>query len=197
VPAARNSRIVGGLVDVTAADLDPFTRYLLRWYDPVSLGGVPFGVLLELERRGLTVGVDAFASAGALPHRVMAEPTAGEVLWVVSGQPAIDAFRARPDATELGYFDVRTPEEVVRSDALRAQLIARLDELGLECLVPTIDTQYGLAPLVIGNAPVPADVRRIAGEYDALELPVAMFQVPPSAPGYSVVTEGCPPDAAD
>ena len=43
----------------------PDDHYLIRWYDPATLGGVPFGDLLELEKRGFHVGVDAQSSAGA------------------------------------------------------------------------------------------------------------------------------------
>ena len=192
VPSPRNSALVGGVTAEAALALDPDGRYLIRWYDPVSLGGIPYGVLLELERRGDTVGVDAVNSAGALPQRVMPEETATAVLWVVTGQPAIDAFRERTDSTELGFFDQRSPEEAARSDALRAELVGRLDDLGLQCLVPTLDTQYGLAPLVIGNAPVPLDVRAIAAEYNTIGLPAAVFSVPIFSPGYDVPTTGCP-----
>lgn len=192
VPSPRNSALVGGVTNEVVHALDPAGRYLIRWYDPVSLGGIPYGVLLELERRGYTVGVDAVNSAGALPQRVMPESTATAVLWVVTGQKAIDAFRARTDSTELGAFDQRSPAEATRSDALRAELIRRLDALGLHCLVPTLDTQYGLAPLVIGDAPVPPDVRAIAAEYNTIGLPAAVFSVPIFSPGYDVPTAGCP-----
>jgi hypothetical protein len=192
IPSPRNSALVGGVTPQVAAALDPAGGYLIRWYDPATLGGVPYGVLLELERDGFRVGVDAPASAGALPHRVIPEPSATAVLWVVAGDVAIDAFRARADATELGFYDQRSPAEIAESDALRTRLVARLEQLGLGCLVPTLDTQYGLAPLVIGNAPVPQDVRVLAADYNLLGLPVAVFSVPIGAPLYFVTTEGCP-----
>ncbi len=192
IPSPRNSALVGGVTPQVAAKLDPQGGYLIRWYDPATLGGVPYGVLLELERDGFRVGVDSPASAGALPHRVIPEPSATAVLWVVAGDVAIDAFRARTDATELGFYDQRSEAEVAESADLRTRLIGRLDEIGLSCLVPTLDTQYGLAPLVIGNAPVPQDVRVLAADYNLLGLPVAVFSVPLGAPLYFVTTEGCP-----
>ena len=192
IPSPRNSALVGGVTPQVAAQLDPQGGYLIRWYDPATLGGVPYGVLLELERDGFRVGVDSPASAGALPHRVIPEPSATAVLWVVAGDVAIDAFRARDDATELGFYDQRSEAEVAESADLRARLIGRLDEIGLSCLVPTLDTQYGLAPLVIGNAPVPQDVRVLAADYNLLGLPVAVFSVPIGAPLYFVTTQGCP-----
>jgi hypothetical protein len=191
VPSPRNSELVEGVTPQVAALLDPAGSYLIRWYDPATLGGVPYGVLLELERDGFRVGVDAPASAAALPHRVIPEPSATAVLWVVAGDLAIQAFRDRSDATELGFFDQRSEAEVATSNELRERLVTRLNELDLSCLVPTLDTQYGLAPLVIGNAPVPQDVRVLAGEYNLLGLPVAVFSVPLGAPSYVVYTDGC------
>jgi hypothetical protein len=184
VPARRDSRLIGGVSPAVADALDPQGRYLVRWHDPMSLGGVGYGVLLELERRGLTVGVDAWGSAAALPHRVMPEQTADAVLWVVTGAKPIADFRARPDAVELGWYDQRTPAEQERSAQLRAELEARLVEVGRPELVATIDTQYGIAPLVIGNVGVPQDVKDLAGAYDDLREPIAVFEVPPFSPLY-------------
>lgn len=184
IPARRDSRLVGGVTPTVADALVPAERYLVRWHDPMSLGGVGYGVLLELERRGYTVGVDPWGSAAALPHRVMPEQTAGAVLWVVTGAKPIADFQARPDAIELGWFDQRTPAEQERSAQLRAQLEARLAEVGRPELIPTIDTQYGIAPLVIGDVGVPQDVKDLAGAYDDLREPIAVFVVPPFSPLY-------------
>ena len=167
-------------------------HYLVRWHDPASLGGVPYGVVLELERNGFRPGVDAWGSAAALPHRVIEIEQADEVLWVVVGERAISDFRARDDATELGYFDQRSPAEREASDQLRADLERRLVELGMPCMIARLDTQYGLAPFVIGNVPVPEDVKRLAGAYDTLRLPVAVFTVPVDSPGYEIITGDCP-----
>jgi len=162
VPAARNSAITGGLTQMIERDLGTDGSYLVRWYDPATLSGVPFGVILELERDGYHVGVDSLSSAAALPHRVMFAEDATQVLWVVAGERALADFRANPHATEVGYFDQRTPAEQARSTEVRAQLEQRLTELGLECVIPTLDNQYGLAPLVIGGIDVPGDVRDLA-----------------------------------
>ncbi len=160
-------------------DLDPSDHYLIRWHDPATLGGVPFGMLLELEKEGFHVGVDAPSSAGALPHRVLPEASANSVLWVILGDNNIARMRAQTDAIELGYFDQRSPAEIAESDALRRHLDERLRELDLECLVPVLDSQYGQASFVLGGAPVPQDVADTAGAYNLLGLPVAVFELPP------------------
>lgn len=191
VPSWRNSALTGGLAQQTAAALDADGKYLVRWYDPATLGGVPYGVILELERQGYRVGVDAPASAGALPHRVMFTPEATEVLWVVLGQRAIDDLRARSDARKIAVFDQRSPAEIERSAALRADIEDGLVSAGLQCMVPTLDTQYGLAPLYEGDPRVPDDVHEMIIRYTKLGLPGAVFAVPTTAPNYVVETEGC------
>lgn len=180
-PGQRNSRIVGGIDAIIRPKLDPDARYLLRWSDPATLGGVPFGILLDLEKHGFTVGVDSGSAAGSLPHRVVPEESANAVLWAVLGDANIELMRARDDATELGFFDQRTPDEVVESDALRQQMIDRLVELDLACLVPKIDLQYGLASFFLGDLDLPSDVETLASDYTALGLPVAVFSLPPFA----------------
>ena len=100
-------------------------------------------------------------------------------------------MRARADATELGYFDQRTPDEITRSDALRQRLIDRLIELDLACLVPKIDEQYGLASFFLGSLDVPHDVAQIAADYSAYGLPVAVFAMPPFAPPIAAPNASC------
>jgi hypothetical protein len=190
-PGPRNSRIVGGIDAIIRPELNTGDHYLIRWNDPATLGGVPFGVLLDLEKHGFHVGVDAPSSAGALPHRVLPEASANRVLWVVLGDANIDLMRASPDATELGYFDQRTPDEITESDTLRQQLIDRLVELDLGCLVPKIDEQYGLASFFLGSLGLPHDVATIASDYNSYGLPVAVFALPPFTPPLASPTSTC------
>ena len=104
---ASDSRIVGGLVPEIVDDLDRSERYLLRWWDPAVLGATGFGTVLELERRGYTVGVDLQFAAAALPHRVQPEATASAVLYLVLGEVSIERARETPGLVELGGFEPR------------------------------------------------------------------------------------------
>jgi hypothetical protein len=184
LPSLRDSRLVGGVVPEIIDDLDPSARHLIRWHDPASLGGVGYGVLLELERRGFAVGVDVWGAAAALPHRVYPEETVQTVLWVVTGDVAVETMRRRDDAVELGFFDQRTDVERARSVELRSAIEQRLVEIGRPDLIDTLDTQYGLAPFVIGDAPVPQDVKDLAGDLNTLRYEIAVFAVTPFSPLY-------------
>lgn len=190
-PGPRNSRIVNGIDAIVRRELDHSDRYLLHWYDPATLGGVPYGVLLDLDKHGFHVGVDAANSAGALPHRVLPESGVDGVLWVVLGEANIEAMRTRPDATELGSFDQRSPAEVAESNQLRQHLIDRLNELGKACLVPRIDQQYGLTSFFFGGLDVPHDVALAAAGYHELGLPVAVFEMPPFAAPFAGPPDVC------
>ena len=121
----------------------------------------------------------------------MPETTATSVLYVVLGEPNIEAMRARPDAKELGYFDQRSAVEKSTSDALRQHLIDRLVALDQACLVPRIDQQYGLAAFFLGTLKVPHDVAITAADYNALGLPVAVFELPTFAAPFATPADAC------
>ena len=176
-----DSRMVGALHDDVADGLQRGARYLTRWHDPVALGGVPFGLVLQLERDGYQAGVDEEFAAAALPHRVIDEGDADGLLWVVLGARIV-AFRADAAFTEIAFADLRTPEERARYDELHAELTRRLPEVGRPDLVAALDEQYGGAKLVFSVPPLPADVAAAVGEFVGLRLPAAVFLAPAGTP---------------
>jgi hypothetical protein len=180
LPGEPDSRVIGGLVPQMALRLDPRAHYLVRWVDPVALGAVGFGSVLELEREGFHPGVDRWARAGSLPHRVLPEDRADGVVYIVLG-PQIQAWRARPDAVELGSFDPRTPAEVARSAELRTSVERQLRDLGRDDLADRLDDQYGLGAALFAPGlthQLAADLSELVG----LRLEAAAFLVPPGRP---------------
>lgn len=176
-----DGRLVGGLVDDVENGISSSDRYLLRWWDPAGLGGPAFGLQLELERRGLTIGVDEQFSAAALPHRVLAERDADGVLYLVVGAK-IDEVSATPAVSKIAAFDPRTPAERERSDELRAEIEAQLVDIGRPELIDAIDAQYGQARLVFAEPPLPDELAKLVGEFVDLRLPGAVFLAPPGTP---------------
>ena len=144
VTGLQDSDMVRELATPVQRVLNPNQVYLMRWHDPVGLGAVPFGLVLELERRGYTVGVDAQFSAAALPHRVVPEARAAALIWVVLGGRIAD-FRRDESFTEVVKVDLRTEQQRQRSDELAAFLQTRFGEIGQPELFQRLDAQYGAA----------------------------------------------------
>jgi len=107
IPYDQSSRTIAGLASPTAAALDPKTRYLIRWDDPAYLGGIGFGLILELERRGFDVGGGPQFEAALEPQRVRCPGDYDAVLTVATGNATIGRYRSRDDMTEIAEIDPR------------------------------------------------------------------------------------------
>ncbi|MGN6693553.1 MAG: hypothetical protein ACTHN0_05200, partial [Aquihabitans sp.] len=127
IPYDQSWRSEEVLAPVVASKLDPDTRYIVQWDDPAYLGGLGFGLILDLERRGFTVGGQPQFDAAIEPHRVMCSGDFDAVLTVVTGEHHIEAWRARDGVSEIASVDPRqdpeawnrTADELV--DVLNAQ----------------------------------------------------------------------------
>jgi hypothetical protein len=181
IAGSGDGRLVAGLVDEVEDALSDDARYLLRWWDPAGLGGPGFGLQMELERRGKTVGVDEQFAAASLPHRVLAEADATAVLYLVIG-PQIDEVRGSPGLQEVAAFDPRSPEQQARSEELRVLLVEGLNAAGRPELVDALDAQYGQARLIFADPPLPDDIAELAGEFVGLRQPGVVFLAPPGTP---------------
>ncbi len=179
---AIDSRIVEGLVPEVVDDLDRSDHYLLRWWDPAVLGATGFGMVLELERRGFTVGVDEQFAAAALPHRVQYESSAAAVLYLVLGEVSIERARRTPGLVELGGFEPRDAADRERSDELRAEIERLLTDAGQADRIPLLDAYYGQAQLLFNEPAPPPEVLDLLGEYIDLRQPAVMFRAQPGTP---------------
>ena len=179
---ANDSRIVGGLLPEIIDDLDRPERYLLRWWDPTVLGATGFGTVLELERRGFTVGVDLQFAAAALPHRVQPEASASAVLYLVIGEVPIERARQTPGLVELGGFEPRDAAGRERSAELRREIERQLTEAGQGDRSALLDAYYGQAQLLFNEPVPPPGVLELLGEYIDLRQPAVMFRAQPGTP---------------
>ena len=178
VAGVGDGRLVGGLADDVETALSKGPHYLLRWWDPAGLGGPGFGLQLELERRGIAVGVDEQFSAASLPHRVLAEQAADAVLYLVIG-PKVDEVR---DTEGLpGDRLVRSAHTgraaAFRGAAHRAHPTAGRGRSAGARRCPRRPVRPGSSDL--RRPPLPPDVATMAGEFVDLRQPGVVFLAPP------------------
>jgi hypothetical protein len=185
VPEERLSRAVGALAAPTytaiADGLGAATgvdgAYQVRWSDAADIGSPGFGLLDELERRGLDVAADEFFQVPATEHRVRPRDLANAQVHLATGT-YVDRWREVPFALEVATYDPRTAEQVARAEEVRSRVIARLRVEGLDDVAEQVDTNLFGASLD----------RRISAEdlADLTELldlgqPLAVFIAPPEA----------------
>ena len=176
LPGPTDSSIVGQLVPQALTRLESDKKYLLRMYDPYTLNATGFGSVLELERQGIHVGVEWFQAAAALPHRVMSENEADEILWVVVG-PAISRANVDPTLTRIAYVNPRTAAEEAHAQQLLQDIAAGLIASGREDLVAALDTPG--ASLIFAEPPLPIDLAEMVKDLILLGQPVAMYSATP------------------
>ena len=181
-PAPRLSATLGRLVPPTVDALAArppdgrHGRYLVTWFDPVSIGAQGFGLLNELERRGFDVGARKIYLAGVRSHRILDPSDASAEVHLAVGSD-IATWRARPGAQEVAYVDPRSSAERVEFDRLRRQAIRGLRAVGLVALVPAVDNSLFTTIL---DSRVPERPRELMIRMRDLGLPTAVFVAPPT-----------------
>ncbi len=114
-------------------------RYVVRYNDSYFFGSQAYGLVSELERAGLDVGMNEPWRVPVTQHRVIPlEQTTAEVIWATGS--FVDTWRLDDRVVEVAVYDPRSDEERAESDELRATLIEDLETDGLDDLVPLVDT---------------------------------------------------------
>ncbi|MEY2581771.1 MAG: hypothetical protein QOE09_1620 [Ilumatobacteraceae bacterium] len=191
VPYQRDSAMTGQLSGQLQRSLDRTTRYQINEFDPVALGAVAFGLALDLERHGLHAGVGPWGEAGVMPFRVVTDEQAESTLWFVAGTPVIDAFSTLPGAVVRASFDVRSTEEVARSDRLESQLLNVLCTTGHLELRPLLFSRWGHTALSFAPT-LPSEAKPLLQQYTDLRQPAAVVELPVGVNGYDVAPQPKP-----
>lgn len=166
--------VVDGVGATTGAD----GRYLVRWSDAADIGSPGFGLLDELERRGLDVAADELFRVPVTEHRVRPRSAADAQIHLATGG-YVDVWREVPDAVEVATYDPRTLDQLAEYTEVEDRFAARLRDEGLADLVPLLDTNlFGMSidarlstadltdldtlielgqPMAVFVAPAPAD----------------------------------------
>ncbi len=182
-PEERLSTAVGALsgptYDAVAAGVGAATgvdgSYVVRWSDAADIGSPGYGLLDELERRGLDVAADDYFRFRVTEHRTRQRAGADAQIHLATGG-YVDQWRAEPDAVEVATYDPRTPEQLAEYAEVEARFAERLRSEGLDDLVPLIATNlFGMSTDVRLSAADLADLGRLI----ELGQPMVVFIAPP------------------
>jgi hypothetical protein len=183
VPEPRLSDPLGALIAPTvqavreadgAATAGVDGQYVVTWSDAYFFGSEGYGLVNELERAGLHVGVDPTFRVPVTPQRVLDRSKATAEIHLSTGA-YIDEWRAKPDAVEVAYVEPRTPAEIAEYDQLHQQVIAGLTAVGLDDVVPLVDTNLFGASL---DPRLPRHVQTAMARMLVLGQPAAVFIAP-------------------
>ncbi len=130
---------VEAIEDGVGAAVGPDGTYLVFWQDAMYIGSQGYGLVNELERRGIDVGVQEAWRVPVTPHRVVPPGTYDAEIHLVSGG-YIDEWRQREGYVEVVHVDIRSDDERERfDDPARPCPVERLDEIGRADLVDVVD----------------------------------------------------------
>jgi hypothetical protein len=182
-PAPRLSSTLGALVEPTAKALrdgvgaadGPSGRYVITWEDALHIGSQAYGLVSELERRGLTVGMTQGLIVPNTKYRTIDPATATAEVHFATGVH-IAPWEANADAVKVAEVEPRSPAEIRRFEALRADAIRRQRADGLDDVVPLVDENLFGASI---QRSVPSSTRELLAEMLDLGLPAAVFVAPP------------------
>ena len=174
-PAPQLSEVLAAVVPATAAALDERDRYLVTWDDSFYIGSQGYGLVNDLERLGFDVGVLDTWRVPVTHHRVYDAGDVDAEIHLAVGA-FVERWRAVPDARELAHGDPRTREEVREYDALRARVIAALDDASMDSEIDLVDGNlFGLSL----DERLSDDTRAAIERMLELGSPGAVFLVPP------------------
>jgi hypothetical protein len=149
-------------------------RYLVTWRDALYGGGQGLGLVNELERRGLRVGVTKEFGGLMTQHRVLAPSDAIARVHLAVGGEWIHDARRLPGAVQVAYSDPRSASEVEEFRRLRAGVVAELRALGRQDAIEAFERNLSAA-----NVPGVSPYLWAAGHrMIEIGVPAAVFIVP-------------------
>jgi len=133
------------VIERTGAATGDDGRYLVQGSDAHFFGSQVFGLINELDRRGLDVGGERYFTVPNTPQLTMPTDLATAEIHYATGA-YIDRWREVPEAVEVASNDSRTADERARYARLRREALAGLRRDGLDDLVPMLDYNvFGLS----------------------------------------------------
>ena len=152
--------------------------YLVTWNDARYFGSQGYGLVNELERAGLHVGVPATWRVPVTEHRVIDDRDATAEVRLATGF-YVDRVRAVPGAVQVAFVDPRDARDLVEYAALEDDVRAALDAADAADLIPLLETNlFGIQLDPRASASVQTKVDRML----ELGTPTAVFIVPVGSP---------------
>ncbi len=152
-------------------------RYLVTWSETLRLAGEGWGLVNELERRGLHVGVPWQFGTVFTKHRVLDPKEATARIHLATGG-WIDHARTIPGAIQIAYEDGRSTEARQEFERHRTGMVEALRRIGREDVAGQIDRQLD-GIMVPGLHPIYAFIAKRMAE---IGVPAAVFVIPTRSP---------------
>ena len=149
--------------------------YMVTWDDAMHFGSQGYGLISELERRGVDAGAAYTWRVPVTRHRVITAAEATAELHLTTGI-YVEQWRANPYAVEIATVEPRSAEELVEYAELETELTTRLRELGLEDLIPMVGTNLFGVQI---DPRVPPVLHKITNRMLELGQVTAVFVLPP------------------
>jgi hypothetical protein len=182
VPEPMLSKGLGAVVEPTieavakgvGEAVGPNGSYIVFWQDAAFIGAQGYGLVNELERRGLDVGVNPTWRVPVTHQRVKYQGQADAEIHLVSGV-FIDEWRERPGYAEVIVLDPRTDQQRQRFEELQAQVITELTAIGRTDLIEEVNINLFGARI---DPTLPERIRLDLIEMLEIGQPVAVFIAP-------------------
>lgn len=168
---------LGAVVGPTAAALDPNGSYVVQFRDASAFGSQAFGLVSELDRNGLDVGMEDFWTVPITESRTKSPGEFDAQVFLVTGD-FIAEFRADSDFTELASDDPLDESEREEYEVLRTALVDELRRSGDDDLVELVDTNLFLLTI---DQTISREAQRISAEMKLFGSRTAVFVGPPGA----------------
>jgi hypothetical protein len=153
--------------------------YVVTFDDALHFGSQAYGLVSELERRGIDAGMVDHWRVPVTEHRVVSPLEATAEIHLATGT-FVEQWRARPDAAEVAFVEPRDAAELAEYARLERELVSELEAGGLGELVPQVTTNLFGVQL---DDRVGPDLQAVVNEMLRLGQPTAVFIVPATSGG--------------
>ncbi len=151
-------------------------RYAVTWSEGLDLPSA-VGLVNELERAGLEVGVAEILSHSMTPRRTFHPATATTRVHLATG-PSVAKLRRTPGAKEVAYSDPRSPDAQREYEHLRKAVLGHFRKRGR----PDLATAADRDPLKVTEAVTDVFIGLGLARMVAIGRPAAVFLIDRSVP---------------